>query len=94
MMAEDLSTFFSTDEFADDATIGWDAVRGIFDNAYALGGVGPSGMASTQPVFILATALVPPNAVGTELLHNSIAYTIAAHEPDGTGLSTLMLELA
>jgi hypothetical protein len=74
------------------ATVGGVAVQGIFDSAYQLGDVGGSGMASTAPVLTLATSDVPASPVGTSVVVNALNYTVAAHEPDGTGISRLLLE--
>jgi hypothetical protein len=74
------------------ATVSGVAVDGIFDNGYALGGAGPLGMASSQPMLTLATAAVPANPVGTTVVVNSTSYTIAEVDSDGTGISRLMLE--
>ena len=92
--AEDLSVFFNPTEFADSATLGGVAVQGIFDKAYQLGDVGGAGMAQTAPVLTLATAGVPADPVGTTVVVNGVSYTVAAHEPDGTGVSLLLLEKA
>jgi hypothetical protein len=91
---ENLVPFFSTAEFAVDATLNGVAVRGIFDSAYQLGDVGSSGMASTAPVLTLATTDVPSSPVGKSVVVNSISYVVSAHEPDGTGVSLLLLERA
>jgi len=74
------------------ATIGGATVDAVFDNAYALGSVGPYGMAGTQPVLTLATASVPAAPVGATAVVNGTTYSVAAHEPDGTGISRLLLE--
>lgn len=91
-MTEDLSAFFNTDEFAIAATLNGVAVRGIFDSAFDLASVGVYGMAGSAPVFTLASSDVPANPVGLSLLASAITYTVAAHEPDGTGISRLILE--
>lgn len=75
------------------ATIGGAVVPGIFDNGYALGNVGMSGMASTQPVFTLNTNALAGEVVGTTIQVNGGSYLVAAHEPDGTGISRLLLEV-
>lgn len=93
-MQEDLSAFFSPSEFAHTASIGGVAVTGIFDNGYALGNVGGFGMASTQPTLTLATAHVPGSPEGVAAVVNGVAYLVASHEPDGTGVSRLLLEKA
>lgn len=77
-----------------DATLNAVAVTGIFDNGYAPGSVGPYGMASTQPSLTLSTASVPADPVGMPVVVGAASYLVAAHEPDGTGISRLLLELA
>lgn len=68
-------------------------VAGVFDNAYRAGDIG-IGMASTQPAFTTLTANVVGEAVGQLLTINGTSYYVAAHEPDGTGMSLLLLEVA
>ncbi len=94
MFTEDLSAFFSTAEFATAATLNGVAVAGIFDAPLALGGVGEYGMASTQPAYTLPSVSVPANPVGLALVIGATSYVVAAHEPDGTGVSRLLLERA
>jgi len=95
MFAEDHSTFFDTTlGFAQLATVGGASVAVIFDNASSLGAVGPYGMASTQPSVTLPTTQVPADPVGTTVVVGGSTYLVAAHEPDGTGISRLLLELA
>ena len=91
---ENFAPFLSVTEFASNATLGGVAVVGIFDKAYQLGDVGGTGFASTQPVFTLASTSLPVDPVGLVLVVNATNYSVVAHEPDGTGLSVLMLEAA
>ncbi len=67
-------------------------VPAIFDNISALGSVGPFGMASTQPSITLKTSDVPTSPIGVSAVVGAITYLVAAHEPDGTGVSRLLLE--
>ena len=90
MFAEDLNLFLP--DFGVAATLDGAATHGIFDNGYALGNVGLTGMASTQPSIVLPTANVPGSPIGAAVTVNATAYLVAAHEPDGTGISRLMLE--
>ncbi len=76
----------------DTATINSALVTAIFDTASVLAAVGAYGMASTQPTLTVATADVPANPVGRPAVVNAIRYRIAEHEPDGTGISRLLLE--
>ena len=88
-----------------ETTLAGQVVRGIFDNAYQLADVGGAGMASTQPTLTLPTAQIPPVVIDwfrhyaepfdPADLHMQIAgatYKAVAHEPDGTGVSLLLLE--
>lgn len=91
---EDLSAFMNTAEFASSVTLDGVTVPAIFDAAFALGSVGAYGMASSQPTLTLPTASVPASLVGKTAVVNGTSYQVVAHEPDGTGVSRLLLELA
>lgn len=93
-MIEDLIAPFLADFAATSCTVGGVAVRAIFDSDYSLGGAGLSGMSSSQPTLTLATASIAADPVGLAVLVNGASYLVAAHEPDGTGLSLLRLERA
>ena len=93
MFTDDLTPFFSADEFAQAGTLAGAAVVGIFEASYAPGGVG-IGMAGTQPVFTLPTSSVLGDPVGATLQTAGATFVVAAHEPDGTGISRLLLEAA
>lgn len=85
--AEDLSPFFSTAGFAVDATLDGVAVQGIFDEA----GVVDNGLAAVAPQFTLPTAQVPASPYGKVLTIGARNFTVREHQPDGTGVSTLVL---
>ena len=91
-MVETLAPFFS--DFAITATLDGASVSAIFDNGYARGDVGIAGLAGTAPALTLPTASVPASPVGKAAVVSGTTYTIVAHEPDGTGVSTLILERA
>jgi hypothetical protein len=90
MFVEDIAAFFP--DFGVDALLAGASVRVIFDDAYLQASVGPIGMASSQPVVVIATASVPAEPVGLLLVVGAKSYQVAAHEPDGTGTSRLLLE--
>ena len=95
MFVEDLSPFFA--DFGQPATVGGQAVQGVFDNGYALGAAGPfagMGIATTQPRLTCATASLPADPVGAAVVVGAASYTVAEHHPDGTGMSVLLLEVA
>lgn len=91
MFVEDHSAFLA--DFAVSCTVAGQAVQAIFDNGFALGDVG-LGMASTQPALTLPTSVVPASPIGVAAVVNATNYLVAAHEPDGTGMSRLLLERA
>jgi hypothetical protein len=91
-MTEDLAPFFA--DFAVDATVNGQAVRGIFDNGWQAAEVGLVGMSSARPMLTLPTAGLSADPVGQTAVVGGTSYLVAAHQPDGTGVSTLMLERA
>ena len=91
-MTEDLAPFFA--DFAVNATVNGQAVRGIFDNGFASAEVGLVGMSSARPMLTLPTAGLSADPVGQTAVVGGTSYLVAAHQPDGTGVSTLMLERA
>lgn len=107
MFAEDLSAFFDVSNgFAVTATLAGVVCTGIFDNGYTRANLGGMGMASSQPTLTLPSASVPaqvlgwfsssaepPVAVDLHVTIGQKVYQIVAHEPDGTGISVLVLEL-
>lgn len=103
--AEDLSVFFNAAEFATRTMLAGVEVQGIFDNPYEQSHVGGAGLASSRPTFTLATASMQPrlldwfddfaepvDPLDLRLDINGTAYQVVAHEPDGAGLSVLVLE--
>lgn len=99
MFAEDLTPFFDLDGFADLAE-GFGAhgqavsFPVIFDAPAVVASVAACGMATSQPSVTTPTANIIEDWSGWELAINGKTYTVAAHEPDGTGISRLLLEAA
>lgn len=95
-MVEDFTTFFSTAEFADNATLNGAGVSGIFDNGYDQASAGLSGMSSSQPMFTLPASSVPAGVVGKALaVLTGVGvgnYQVVESHPDGTGMTILFLE--
>lgn len=91
-MVEDLSLFFNADELAHQAVLDNVVVAGIFDNGYelALGAIGVQ-----RPTFTLPTAACSNIEPGTSHLRipGVGSYSVQEVEPDGTGVSTLRLQL-
>jgi hypothetical protein len=77
-------------DFGVDATLNGTAVRGIFDDAY----MDPLGMAGSQPALLCASADVSAAAQGTAVVVNSVNYTVGSTQPDGTGMTRILLQEA
>ena len=85
---ETLSDFF--EDFAETATLAnGSKVLGIFDNVsrQQLGGM----LNGSSPEFQGMTASLAAATEGTAITISGITYTIVEVQPDGTGLSTLIL---
>ena len=97
--ADDLTIFFSIDDFglAGSYTLNGGAtstINGIYDNEFLE--VDPQsgvGIVSAEPRFMCRSSDVPATAApGDALVVNSINYTVRVIQPDGTGVTTLVLE--
>lgn len=68
------------------------SVAGIFDNAYQPVEMGELEYSSLVPEFLMATSDIPSGGVaGDKLTVASVQYTITNIEPDGTGITRLVL---
>jgi len=88
-IVENFATFMT--DCGIDVVVGGVNARAIFDNAAAdaLGLV-----AGTKPVLLLATASVASAVSGDAVTAGGASYTIAEIQPDGTGMTRLILEEA
>lgn len=89
-MIEDTSAFMQLSDFAINATVAGLPVRVIFDAAYA----DPFGIAGTEPRATCASVDVAALVQGSPLTILGQAYTVRDKQPDGTGITTLLLEAA
>ncbi len=91
--------FFDSDEFGTTGTYtpsggSSSSILGIFDNDYMSADIGTNiGVGTSNPSFICRTADVASAANGDALVVNSVTYTVRNVEDDGTGITTLMLEV-
>lgn len=90
MIVEPVSVFFNPSEFGVQGTLAGSPVSGVLDDMYATGAVGVGGMAASQPIFVCATPAVDP--IGLTLVVSGKSYLVVGNEPDGTGMSRLVLE--
>jgi len=87
-VADDLDVFLNTDEFADEATIGGETVNGIFDNEHTE----VLDVSGTHPAFTCKTSDVSGVSQGDTVTINGTGYRVVSIKPDGTGMTTLVLE--
>lgn len=93
MIADDLTPFFATADFAESCTIGGVTGVGIFANDYVAVDVGsPVAMASTEPALTIRASDFPAVARGTAVVVRGVNYTVyGPPEPDGAGVVLLRL---
>jgi hypothetical protein len=87
--AADRLSMLSTDDFGTAATIGASTVYGIFDDEHEA--IFDGDVGTTAPQFTCRTADVASVVRGTSVVINSITYKVTALEPDGTGMTVLIL---
>ena len=88
MFVEDFSEFFIESELATNARIGSSIVAGIFDNQF----VEVNGIEGVRPVFTCAVSDVVDLSFEKTIKINDTTYKVAGVQPDGTGLTNLVLE--
>lgn len=98
-LEEPFDVFFDTDTFGVPFTytpkVGASVPGvGIFDNDFYAATGGEVTVASTQPQLMYETAKIQPAPVyGEAIAVNGQEFTIVGVRPDGTGVTTLMLEV-
>lgn len=91
-LEDDLDGFLDSDEFGDIATLQSGAtLSGIFDMAY----VEVAGIEGYRPTLVCKSSAVSANSItnDTVLSINGNDYQVATPEPDGTGMTLLVLKL-
>ncbi len=86
--ASDRAEFFNTDDFGVAAVYQETTIKGIFGNEF----VEINGVESSRPTYLTAVTDVPDDPHGNTIVINAINYKIVGHQPDATGLITLILE--
>lgn len=94
LSTDDLSAFFDENHFAVDATWKGCAVRGIFDNEFAEVEVGEVAVEGTQPRFMCKTSDVVALVADEDFTVGGVTYKTIRQEPDGTGISLVILRKA
>lgn len=97
-MDEDLSLFFDTDEFADEATIAGRTVAGIYDDESVIVPAGFVGVESSGPSFLLPQSALDEQGIAVErgmeiVIDKRGTFIIASAPPAEFGLRRLRLEV-
>lgn len=87
---ENLDAFLLEADFAVSATLGASTFKVIFDRAHTEA----LGINNTTPVCGAKTSDVSSATRGTSITVDGTAYTVIDNQPDGTGMSTLVLQVA
>ena len=87
-MIEDMSAFLNSDEHGTIATYKTTEIVGIFENQY----VEIGGVQSVKPTFLIDDASAPNIARGNTITIDGIVYKFILSQPDGTGMTLLVLE--
>ena len=92
-MSADNLAMLASDEFgASVATLDGVAIQGIFDAEYFEVQVGGDvGTESSQPGFLCRDEDLPADPRGKTLIVDGVSWTVVTPEPDGTGMTALVL---
>ncbi len=90
-MISDLDVFFNSSEFAVDVTYLAATIQGIFDAPFKSAVEGEMGIESTLPQVLVKTSDVPSAVHGQTMTIDSIVYQIIGIQPDGTGMTQILL---
>ena len=75
-------------DFGSDILINGNTVVGIFDNTYE----DTLGVSVTTPLITVRDIDIPDLERGNPVIVNSISYTVAEIQPDGLGISHVILQ--
>ena len=82
------------DELADDATIDGRPVRGMFSAPWLAPQVGRLNTGIVEPHLIVQDADAGGVGNGAQVIFDGLGYEVVAIEPDGTGVTVLVLRPA
>ncbi len=92
-LTDDLDIFFDNSEFAIDILYNAATIQGIFDNEFFEVVEGSIGVETTIPRVLVKSSDVVGAAHDETMTINSIDYNIVGVQPDGTGLTLIILSV-
>ncbi len=90
-LTNDLDIFLNENEHAVDVTYQAATIQGIFDAEFSSVAEGETGIESTAPQVLVKTSDVSSAVHGQTMTINSVVYNIIGIQPDGTGLTLIVL---
>jgi hypothetical protein len=87
----DLDVFLNASEFATDITYKSATITGIFDNAYVVSALDTDDVETLQPQVYVKSGDVVGIVQGDTMTINGITYKVISPQPDGTGLTLVIL---
>ncbi len=87
----DLDTFLDSDEYAVQITYNSGTIKGIFDNAFVEDQQDDIDVETLQPQVTVKTSDVTGLTQGDTMTINSVVYNVIGIQPDGTGLTNVLL---
>lgn len=90
-LTNDLDIFLDDDEFAVDVILNSVTIQGIFDNEFISAVEDEIGVETTIPQGQFKTSDVSTAVHGDQMTINSIVYNIIGIQPDGTGMTLILL---
>lgn len=88
----DLDVFINENEFAVEVTLAsGQKIKGIFDDEFRALNMQDGQVASSGPQVICKSSDVASIELNTVLMINETEYKVIERQPDGTGLTTLIL---
>jgi hypothetical protein len=92
VFAEDLTPMFDEGDFATPAAWKGRVLSIIFDAPFKGLAFGDAEVESSGPTCVVQSDQVVGVAIGDELVHLGTVYTVTGVHPDGTGVTTLLLQ--
>lgn len=90
-LTNDLTFFLDNEEFAVDVLYNAATIQGIFDDEFTSGADDGVGVETTVAQVLVKTSDVASAAQGETMTINTVDYNIIGIQPDGTGLTLILL---
>ena len=90
-LTTDLDIFLNSNEFAVDVIYLAATIQGVFDAEFSSAVEGEMGIESTVPQVLVKTSDVSGAVHGQAMTINSVVYQIIGIQPDGTGMTSILL---